>query len=390
MKETAAFRASHQSVGPMSVTNLEKCKAWLLRAAESRPASWLVLGAFFWMVAAAGFSGFVGKWGLPGTAGDPAAEERFGLGIMLDGTAHKPFVYRQLVPRLAVLADRVTPENIKNYANMRLLPKKQLVRAISPPSQDFRFRFLVVYYSSFLGLFLSLLILRKVLVDLGVDKSVAVLAPAGMALVLPYIQTVGGFFYDSTELFFMSLAFLLASHGRIWLLVALVLPATLNKETFIFFLPTLFPVLAAVRSFKAAAAGTLGGILIAGILNVLVKTAFFHSPRGGAAEVHILTNLKYYLTPSNYLHVSEFTYGIVGPGGMFLGTLAVAAIVVLRAWPLAPVHVRRHFLIAALINVPLVLVFCAPGEMRNLSLLYVGLTVLLGFAAGRNARVGAC
>ena len=66
--------------------NASKFKSTFMGLAASRSASWLLLGAFFWIVASAGFSGFIGKWGLSGTAEHPAAEERFGLPIMLDGT----------------------------------------------------------------------------------------------------------------------------------------------------------------------------------------------------------------------------------------------------------------------------------------------------------------
>jgi len=90
--------------------NASKLESTFMRIAFSRAASWLLLGIFFWMVAAAGFSGFIGKWGLSGTAGDPAAEERFGLAIILDSTAHKPFGYRQFAPLIARAAEQLLPE----------------------------------------------------------------------------------------------------------------------------------------------------------------------------------------------------------------------------------------------------------------------------------------
>ena len=79
-------------------------------------------------MASAGFPGFIGKWGLSGTAEHPAAEERFGLAIMLDGTAHKPFVYRQFAPLIAKGLEKLLPEKIKGYACRRLLPKTRLDR----------------------------------------------------------------------------------------------------------------------------------------------------------------------------------------------------------------------------------------------------------------------
>lgn len=363
-----------------------KLKSHLMRAALSRSASLLLLGAFFWMAAAAGFSGFLGKWGLMGDAGVDVEKQRYGLGLMLDATAHKPFVYRQLAPMIAKAADEITPGRVNFYARKYLMPKREFSNLISPPPQELRFQFIVIYYLSFLSLFASLFVLRRVLLDFGIDRIVATVVPAAMALALPYIQTVGGFFYDNIELFFMSSAFLAASRGKVLWLIALVLPATFNKETFLFFLPTLFPLLRHRSSTKSAAVVTSLAILLAGLVNVAVKLTFAGSPRGVVAELHWLQNLKYYLSPTSYLRFVEITYGVIGPERVFFGTLLVIGILVLRGWGLAPLQVRRHLLIAAAINVPLFLLFCAAGELRNLSLLYVSLVIMAGFAIDRGGK----
>ncbi|MEY3898504.1 MAG: hypothetical protein RLZZ214_4026 [Verrucomicrobiota bacterium] len=366
--------------------NASKLNSVFMRISASRGASWLLLGAFFWIVASAGFSGFIGKWGLSGTAEHPAAEERFGLPIMLDGTAHKPFVYRQFAPLIAKGLEKILPEKIKGYACRRLLPKPQLEHMYSPPAPELRFQHLVVYYLSFFSLFLSLFILRRVLLDLGIGNLVAVLAPVSLILALPYIQTVGGFFYDNIEIFFLSTAFLLAGRGWAWSLIALALPAALNKETFIFFVPALYPLLRHHLSVKFSALAAGGAILAAGLVNVAVKFAFFHSERGGVAELHVLKNLKFYLNPLNYVQFNEVTYGVMGPKGFYFGTILVIAVLIARSWPSAPNRVRWHLLIVSAINFPLVLIFCAPGELRNLSLVYVGLTVMIAYALDRGGK----
>lgn len=56
---------------------------------------------------------------------------------------------------------------------------------ISPPTPELRFQHLVVYHLSFLSLFLSLFILRLALLDLGIGKLAAVLAPVSLILALP-------------------------------------------------------------------------------------------------------------------------------------------------------------------------------------------------------------
>jgi hypothetical protein len=217
----------------------------------------------------------------------------------------------------------------------------------------------------------------------------AVLAPTAFALSFPYLQTVGGYFYDTVELLFASLAFLLALRARLLALAALVLAATLNKETFLFVLPALYPLLRLQLARRAAwcAVGLL--VLLAGLTNLALKAAYLDA-FGGALEFHLLANVQAYLSGNPYFRL-ETTYGLVGPARAFVGTLAVLGIVLWRAWPLAPRVVRRHLGICALVNLPLFLAFCATGELRNLSTTFTGLVLLVAFLIDREAslRTGA-
>jgi hypothetical protein len=74
---------------------------------------------------------------------------------------------------------------------------------------------------------------------------------------------------------------------------------------------------------------------------------------------------------------SEITYGINGI--MTFNPLSVSLIVwiVLRGWHSLPPVIQRHAQIAAIINIPLYLLFGAQGELRGLSMLYISLLLLL-------------
>jgi hypothetical protein len=361
--------------------NLAGWKNFAQHATASRVSSVLLLSAFFWIAAAASHSGFMGKWALRDT-------NRHGYPIeaMLKGTAARPWIYRQLGPLLANFADRTTPSAVKQYLNSRmgdpndrlskLGPEATFTRASSAGKPEFRFRYLVVYYLSFLSLFASLFLLRRILLDVGAAGMIATFAPAIFVLALPYLMTIGGYFYDNIELFFMGAAFLLAMRGNMLLLIAITIPATLNKETFIFFLPTLYPLLRCHSSRKTSSITTSVAIVIALVINVMLKLRFSSAP-GGVAEFHFGDAIKGYLHPSTYFH-PEVTYGIIGPQGAFIGTLALMAIVSVRGLPSCPVYVRRHLAIAAAINFPLLFLFCITGELRNLSLMYVGFIILIG------------
>jgi len=330
------------------------------------------------MVAAASFSGFVGKWGL----GD--GKRRSGFELMINARADRPFVYRQLAPMIANLADRVTPDRVKDGVIEAIGPGRTFARVTLLDDPQYRFRYIVVYYLSFISLFASLFVLRQIAIDAGASRMAAAIAPTALALAFPYLQSNGGFFYDNIELLFLSISFMLAARGKGLLLVALSLAATLNKETFFFFIPALYPLLRYKGSATSASVWILLSVCGAAIINIVLKFAFLDAP-GTMAEFHLLENLASYRLPWFYRQL-EITYGIVGPAGLFVGTLVAISIVVLRGWPTCPVHIRRHLAVAAAINFPLFLVFGATGELRNLSFLLVGFAVLIALAIDRDLR----
>jgi hypothetical protein len=48
-----------------------------------------------------------------------------------------------------------------------------------------------------------------------------------------------------------------------------------------------------------------------------------------------------------------------------------------RAWPFLPRAIQLHAQIAALINIPLYLLFVQPGKLRDLSMLYIAFVLVL-------------
>lgn len=342
---------------------------------NARWASYFLLGVLFWIVAAASFSGFVGKWGLLDGA------NRNGIEKMLDGTANKPFVYRQLVPWVANAASGIVPDAVKGAVVEKIKPSETFTRAASANSPEIRFRYIVVYYSSFVAIFLSLFVLRAVVLQVGCGEFEATLAPIAVMLAFPYLQTVGGYFYDSVEILFLSLVFLMALRGNVLALVVLVIPATLNKETFFFFVPALYPILKSYYGARRAAYLVLIFILTSGAVNVLIKQ-MFSGAAGGAAEFHLFGNLTHYIQPRTYRQL-EITYGIIGPHGMSIVTLVAIAIIAYRGWSYCSNEIKQHILVALAINVPLFMTFAAAGELRNLSLVFVGFTILSAYAIAR-------
>ncbi len=116
------------------------------------------------------------------------------------------------------------------------------------------------------------------------------------------------------------------------------------------------------------------------VVGLIIKFLFRENP-GAVVEFHLLQHLGAFSRLGTYIQ-SELTYRIIGPSGLFLGSLLFFAIVVMRGWPACNSVIKQHIVIGAVVTLPLVLLFTYPGELRNLSLLSIGFILLLAFALG--------
>ena len=197
------------------------------------------------MVASASFTGFINKWGLRD------GYQKFGLEVMLDGTAHKPFVYRQLTPKLSIFVNDHLPESIKD----RVEQKKSFQEYIKyfkldNKSSDYNFKHFLIYSITFIFLIVGLLALYTTLLEINGDYFSSLLTTVFFGLLIPYLETEGGYFYDFPEIAFMFLAIKFCLRNNLFGLVCTVVLATLNKESFLLFIPTLYPLIASKNSLK--------------------------------------------------------------------------------------------------------------------------------------------
>ncbi len=343
--------------------------SWWSKFAAGKLATCVLLAAAYWVVAAAAFGGYVGKWGLrDGSTG-------FSAETLLDGSANRPWVYRQLIPQLARTLDAIAPESARNYAIARVRPEATFTRVRKQADASIQFERLVMLYASFVAVFASLFILRRVLLEAGVPRMESFAAPIVAMLAFPFLQTVGGYFYDFPEIMCFAAAVLFAMRGHWLALAVLSLPATLNKESFLVFLLSLLPFF--LRRFSAAQAVVrlLPSLVIALLVNIALKIVYSGNP-GGALQYHLGENLGSYLSRATYLSV-ESTYGVPGPAMLSLVFVLLVALVAARSWRRCTIEVRRHLLLAGLLNAPLFIAFAAPGELRNLSFLFVAAVILV-------------
>jgi len=332
----------------------------------------------YFVVAAAGFCGFYMKWGLHDLNQYPN-DGQLSIRTMLDGTSYRPFIYRRLLPYLTNSIDATLPISVRKH----LLSSKELAshfkgNVVGVP--EYTSRYIIIFYLGFFFFYASLFLMRWLCLLTGCDAISSTIAPAILGLFTPLLLSVGGFIYDFSESFFLMLTATIILRGKPLLLLPFVaaLGAT-NKESYLFFLLTLYPLLRLKFSRHRSLFTMLVLILIAGCVHFLIRI-HFRQNAGGTVEWYLPENLKFYLNPLNLINGHEFNYGLPTPRGYSLFLLIPVLIIYWNGWKQLPTWARQHTWIALAINLPLFLLFCAPGEIRNLSLLFVSFLLTIAYA----------
>jgi hypothetical protein len=327
------------------------------------------------VVAAAAFSGFYQRAGFQDDV-DAISARR-----IMDGSAVRPFVYRRLDPMIANLAADAAPDWLQQAAWRRLNHKGTSAVGPNVATTDgprFFIAYNVLFYLAFAQLLASLFVLRALL-SRFVGPLAATITPALWALLIPIIEAVGGgHFYDFPEQFFLSAAVLSAVDGRIARLALWTVLGTLNKESFLVFIPSLIPFLAP-RMRLGRLVATTGALMTISAL-IYGREKFAYRGNGGFdVDFNLFANLRFYLNPLNLLKIQK-AYGLALPRAWSVCGIAAAAAVVAASWSRADPRLQRHLLIAAAFNLPLFILFAGSGEVRNLSLCFVGFAGLLAYA----------
>jgi hypothetical protein len=175
-------------------------RAVLQNLLSARAINALLLAVAYFMVAAATFNGFYDKWHLR----DDNPELYFSK--MVDGTAYRPYVYRQLIPMIANGAEATLPTALREKATDFLyMPDGSLKLKLQSPealNHKYALRYHIVYFTTFLFILISLFAMRAVCREFACGLQSSAVAPGVFMLCMPYLQTIGGFFYDYSELFF--------------------------------------------------------------------------------------------------------------------------------------------------------------------------------------------
>ena len=336
--------------------------------------------ALYFAVAAAAFSGYYQKWHFA-EADMPGDHSRAYPEDIFDGTAYRPYIYRQLLPDLASFADRLASPALKQRLyELETDHDDPLIYAISGSptvlNQRYTFRYLALYLFTFLGALAAVYSMFLLCRELEIGAAGANFAPVVMMLLLPYVMSEGGYYYDFPELALMALSSFVILRFRWWWVIPIVALGEWNKESFLFFVFTLYPVLRS-RNSRAKSWSAMGAMcLVCGAIYLRFRAEFAHNP-GGTMEVWWLEQLRSLIHPAHFLYAWEETYGIPAPKIYTLFPIALLLWACWQGWRYLPLLLRRHAKTAMAVNLPLYFILAFPGELRDLSILYVSFLVIV-------------
>jgi hypothetical protein len=299
--------------------------------------------------------------------------------VMVDGTAPRPFVYRQLLPMLANWIDLHVQGQARDWLyDVKLLgrngrPFREQFDSPLARDRTYFLRYWIFYALVPLFAWVAVYAIYFLGQEVGYPPIASALIAVGVILLMPFLFN---YYYDFLELASLALVAWMAFKFDWWWMVPVVALATWNKESFLLLIPTLYPLLRARSSRAMALVGcTVLGLTCAGVY-FLLRIRFGHNP-GGTVEMHLMDQMHAFLHPPDLFTIRTKAYGLIYPAPTNMLSVALIVSTIWRGWRHLPRAFQRHAQIAAAINLPLFILFCAPWELRDLSLLYVSAILLL-------------
>ena len=322
------------------------------------------------VVSAAGYCGFFLKWAFREDSPD------WGIQAMLENSAKKPFIHRQLAPVIVKETVELFPEGTKEKLSANLIEKKHIEKRFAQSNipEKYVLEYYLMFIICFLSFFAAIWILKSLLTEILKDEVAGTAGACLFALLFPFFEVMGGYYYDCIEVLFLFLAARFALHGNFIALFILAPLATWNKESFFFFLLTLYPLTRKNFAFKKSVAITLGTMFAAGLAYLFVKQTFINNP-GDMADSRIIEHLEMIFDLGTYI-LTDSIYGIPLPSRMFFLHIIYVVWIVKNFWYKLSEEWQMHAKFALVVNGILYWLFVVPGELRDLSMLYPSLMIL--------------
>jgi hypothetical protein len=344
----------------------------------------VVTAYLYFLTAAASLSGFYDRWHFRD------GQERYGFELMYDQTADRPSVYRQLFPRTADLIIEMMPEKVFNRVKSVAMKQDLYYKGNTllhldvgvADSPRYAVPYLLVYYLCLASLFVSMFAARLLLLRTGFSLLTSSISPFIFMILFPVFETMGGYYYDCGEIAF---AFLFAAIFQLrwghFLAIPVALLATFNKETFIFYLIATTPLLFNKYFNKNRAIVIFITMMFCIVMHILRMRQYAGNP-GAEASIMLWDNILLYSNPMELFRI-EFIYRVLGFSGynIFLVILIISMAVFGRE--IYSTAMRWYFLIGGAISFSILFVFAWPGEIRNLSIFYPALLLIIAASLQR-------
>jgi hypothetical protein len=185
----------------------------------------------------------------------------------------------------------------------------------------------------------------------------------------------GGYLYDFPELLLLLCGTLFIVKGRWTAYYAVLLMATLNKETGMFltayFVALRWDSLPRLKLFSHVAAQGLLSVAV-----ILAVRIYFSENPGVLTESRPLEHLVTWTDPRSYIRFFDFVSPLVFiPRATNILFLMLLAGLLYQGWSMMTSSLRRFLGLILFVNVGLVLVGGYPDEVRNFSLLFTPLFI---------------
>jgi hypothetical protein len=329
----------------------------------------LMLLLVYTTVAAQALTTYAFDWAFKGDS--PA----LGLEPMLNGQAMRPFVDRRLstdvVRAISRAADRaLRPQTIAWLQDGS--PVRRFARPDETWDRQKALDFHAAYAFVFLCYLATLWLARAWSRRLWSDASLFADFAPPIALVL-WLYARPSEFYDASEIMLLFASAICITERRLWLHLPVFLLAVYGKEADLLLAPialiALRDEIPRSRWLTAGAAHVVGGAAIA----LAVRAAYAHNS-GTSIQSHLADNVMFWTNWHAWVQVRDvFAPLIRTPSGGNVLLIATAVGLIAAGWPSSPPIVRRMLVTSLAICLPLLLLFVARDELRDLSIAFPSL-----------------
>jgi len=319
---------------------------------------WLLLLLAYMLAAQTVIAAFMNNYGFRGD------DERYGFQAMISGTAHRPFVYRVLMPVLVNAASALVPTPVQERLVAAARDKLVEHELVHGGDSQLAFKKLCTYMVLFVTLMLLPVGLRALAQVAYGPSLLADLSPPIAMLFLPLACSEGAYMYDFPEILLATWCLILLARGRLAPYYAVFILALLNKESSALWLAFFIAFYSSRMARRKVLVHLVMQVGLAVLISAAVRWNFRDNP-GGPVEVHLIANLRAFAGLLPFIDLGDpYAPFLPAPEGVNIVVLFLIAFLCLSWWGEKPQEFRRALSYLFVAILPLWLLFGFRGEIR--------------------------